>query len=127
QRILGALAERFGSLDQDVCPLRSRPGLLRGEPLDVAEWGYERDLELDLLATQRGRRGEGRHLGQRTCELLNGFYQCRARQRTLSGFVPQARGLLGQTGLAAVTREDLGLTVGNLRELALDGFGDAGM
>jgi hypothetical protein len=44
------------------------------------EWGDERDLKLDLLATQRRRAGQGRDLIERACELLNGLKQRRALQ-----------------------------------------------
>jgi hypothetical protein len=35
------------------------------------EWGYHRDLKLDLLATQRGGCGQGSSLVERTRELLD--------------------------------------------------------
>ena len=91
------------------------------------EWGYERDLKLDLLATQRGRGGQGRDLVEGARELLCGFDQRRALQRPLSRFAPQARGLLDQPSLGAVTRQQLRLALGNLGELAFEGFGDAGV
>jgi len=104
QRVFGALAERFSFFNQKMCLLRRGLGFRRGEPLDVPEWGYERDLKLDLLTTQGGRHGQGRSLGKRTGQLLNCFNQGRARQRTLSRSAPEASGLLGQTGLGAVAR-----------------------
>ena len=55
QRIFGRLAKCFGLFDQQTCPLRSRLGFRRRIPFDVDKRGYERDLELDLFATQRGR------------------------------------------------------------------------
>src|SRR6516225_8872682 len=70
QRVFGALSERFSSFDQEMCPFRSGLGFRRGKPFDVAEWSYERDLKLDLLTTQRGRRRQGRSLAKRTRELL---------------------------------------------------------
>jgi hypothetical protein len=42
------------------------------------EWIYERDLKLDLLATQRGSGRQGRDLGKRAGDLLRGFNQRRA-------------------------------------------------
>ena len=42
------------------------------------EWGYERDLKLDLLATQRWSTGQGRDLVESTGELFCGFNQRRA-------------------------------------------------
>ena len=48
----------------------------------------ERDLKLDLLATQRGSAGQGRDLVEGARELLDGFDQRRALQRPLSRFAP---------------------------------------
>ena len=127
QRVFGRLSERFSLFDQQTCPLRSRLGFRRSIPFDMHEWGYERDLKLDLLATQRGRGGQGRDLVERARELLYGFDQRRALQRPLSRFAPQARGLLDQPSLGAVTRQQFGLVLGNLGELAFESFGDAGV
>jgi hypothetical protein len=44
------LSERFSLIDQRTRPLRSRLGFWRGEPFDMEEWSYERDLNLDLFA-----------------------------------------------------------------------------
>ena len=52
QRVVKRLAERFSLFDQQTGPLHSRPGFRRGKPLEVHEWGYERDLKLDLLAPE---------------------------------------------------------------------------
>ena len=46
-------------------------------------------------------------------------------QRPLSSLAPQSRSLLDQSGLGAVTRQQFGLVLGNLGELALESFGDA--
>ena len=113
--------------DQQTCLLHSRFGFRRSIAFDMDERGYERDLKLDLLATQRGRGGQGRDLVERARELLYGFDQRRALQRPLSRLAPQARGLLDQPSLSAVTRQQLRLVLGNLGELAFEGFGDAGM
>src|SRR5271166_2987752 len=91
------------------------------------EWGYERDLKLDLFATQRWRTGQRRNLIKRVGELSRRLNQRRALQRPLSRFAPKESGLLDQTGLGAVTRQKLGLALGNRGELALKGFGDAGV
>jgi hypothetical protein len=40
----------------------------------------------------------------------------------LSGFAPQARGLLDQPGLGAVTRQQFGLGLGDVREPAFESF-----
>jgi hypothetical protein len=121
------LTERFSLLDQNTCPLRSRLGFRRGIPFDVGEWGYERDLKFDLLATQRRSGRQGRDLGKRTRELLCSFNQRRALQRLPSCFAPQAHSLLDQAGFGAVTRQQLWLRFRNLGELGLKGFGDTGV
>ena len=66
QRVIGRLPERFSLFDQQTCPLRGRLGLWRSIPFDMDEWGYERDLKLDLLATQRGSSWQSRNLVKRT-------------------------------------------------------------
>ena len=71
--------------------------------------------------------GQGRDLGKRARELLYGFDQRRTFRRPLSRFAPQARGFLDQVGLGAVTRQQFRLVLGDLRELAFDGFGDTGV
>jgi hypothetical protein len=52
QRIFRRLSERFSLLDQQTCLLRSRLGFGSGIAFDMDEWSYQRDLQLDLLATQ---------------------------------------------------------------------------
>src|SRR5262249_56466422 len=91
------------------------------------EGGYERDLKSNLLASELGSGRQGLDLGKRTSELLCGFNQRRALQRPLSRFAPEARGLLDQAGLGAVTRQQLRLTLGDIHELALECFGDTGV
>ena len=63
---------------------------------DVDERGYERDLKLDLLATQRRRCRQSGDLAEGARELLCGFCQRRALQRPLSRFAPKDRRLLDQ-------------------------------
>src|SRR4029077_14477988 len=70
---------------------------------------------------------QGRDLVERTPELLCGFDQRRALRRPLSRFAPQPRGFLDLPGLGAVTRQQLGLLLGDLRELTFEGFGDSSM
>jgi hypothetical protein len=67
---------------------------------------------------------QSRDLIEGTGDLLCSFDQGRAFQRALSGFAPQARGLLDQPCLGAVTRQQFGLGLGDVRELTLEGFGD---
>src|ERR1700746_2889050 len=93
----------------------------------MEEWGYECNLKVDFFATQGGRGGQGRGLVERTPELFRGFDQCRALRRPQSGFAPQRRGFLDLPRLGAVTRQQLGLVLGDLRELTFEGFGDSGM
>ena len=77
QGIFGRLAQRFSLLDQQTCLLRSRPGFGGGIAFDMHEWGDQRDLKLDLLATQRRRAGQGRDLIEGKGELGRGFDQRR--------------------------------------------------
>jgi hypothetical protein len=44
------------------------------------EWGYERDLKLDLFAAQRRSGRQGRDLRERAVELSSRLDQRRARQ-----------------------------------------------
>ena len=62
QWVFGRLAQGFSLLDQQACLLGSRLGFGGGVAFDMDEWGDERDLKLDLLATQRRRAGQGRDL-----------------------------------------------------------------
>src|SRR5262249_36608977 len=96
-------------------------------PFDMDERGYERDLKLDLLATQRGRGGQGRDLIESTGGLRDCLNQRRAIERPPSRFAPEKRGLLDQSGFGAVTRQQLRLVLGSLRELGLKGFSDTGV
>ena len=41
---LGRLSKRFSLFDQQTWPVRGGLGFRRGEPFDMEEWGYERDL-----------------------------------------------------------------------------------
>jgi hypothetical protein len=83
----------------------------------MEERRYERDLKLDLFATQGGRGGQGRDLVERTRKLLCGFSQRRSLRRTLSRFAPQPRGFLDLPGLGAVIGKSR-LTAALLERLA---------
>ena len=48
QRIFGRLSERLSLFDQQTRLLHSGLGFRRGVTFDMHEWGYERDLKLDL-------------------------------------------------------------------------------
>jgi hypothetical protein len=52
------------------------------------EWGYERDLKLDPLATQRRRAGQGRDLLEGPGELRRSLGQRRAVERPLTRLAP---------------------------------------
>ena len=86
---LRRFAERFGLFDQQTGPLCGRLGFRRGIAFDMEERGYQRDLKLDLLATQRRRAGQGRDLLERTRELCHGFDQRRALERPLPRLAPE--------------------------------------
>ena len=60
--------------------------------------------------------GKARNLVEGPRELSYGLDQRRARQGPLSRLAPQARGLLDQPSLGAVTRQQLGLAFGNVSE-----------
>src|SRR6516225_8283634 len=113
QRVFQRLSERFGSFDQQTCPLRSRLSFRRRKPFDMDEWGYERDLKLDLLTTQGWRARQGLNLTEGMRELLYGFNHRRARQRSLSRCAPQRRSFLDQARLGAVTRQQFRLGFGD--------------
>src|ERR1700674_1894840 len=55
QRVFGRLSQRFSLLDQQTCPLCRHFRLWSCVAFDMNEWGYERDLKIDLLAAQRRR------------------------------------------------------------------------
>ena len=109
------------------CLIESSLRFWRRKTFDVHESVRKRDLELNLFATQGCRAGQGCHLAEGTSELGRGLDQRRTRQRPLSRFAPQARGLFDQASLGAVTRQQLRLALGNLGELAFEGFGDTGV
>src|SRR5262245_4423731 len=127
QWIFRRFSERFSLLDQQTCPLHGRPGFQRRVAADMEEWGYECNLKLDFFATQGGRGGQGRDLVERTPELFGGLNKRRALRRPQSGFAPKCCGSLHLPGLGAVTRQQLGLILGELCELTFQGFGDSGM
>src|SRR5215831_9428197 len=127
QWIFRWLSERFSLLDQQTCPLHGRPGFRRRVAADMEEWGYECNLKLDFFATQDGRGGQGCDLVERTPELFGGLNKRRALRRPQSGFAPKCCGFLDLPRLGAVTRQQLGLILGDLCELTFQGFGDSGM
>ena len=61
--IFHGLSERFSLFDQQACSLHSLLGFRRRVPFDMEEWSYERDLKLNLFATQRGRGRQWRRSG----------------------------------------------------------------
>ena len=88
QRVFKRLSQRFSLFHQQTCLRRSGLRFRRSKPFDMDEWGYDRDLELDLLATQRGRAGQRCDLVQGSAELRLCFNQRRAFQRPLSRLAP---------------------------------------
>ena len=75
QRIFGRLSQGFSLFDQQTRPLRSRLGFRSSISFDMHERGYERDLKLNLLATQRRSTGQGRNLTEGSGELSYRFDQ----------------------------------------------------
>ena len=102
---LRGLSERFSLVDQRTRLLRSRLGFWRGEPFDMEEWSYERDLNLDLFAAQRGAGRQGSDLSKCAGELLCRFDQRRAFQRPPARFAPPFHRLLCETSLSKVMRQ----------------------
>ena len=88
---------------------------------------HEGDLKLDLLATKRGRARQRGNLSQRASQQSLGLQKRRTRQCSLSRLAPEDRRLLDQTRLGAVTRQQLRLAIGDIRELNFEGFGDTGV
>src|SRR6478672_11484484 len=127
QWIFRRLTKCFSLFDQKTCPLHSSPGFRRRVAPDMEEWGYECNLKFDFFATQSGCGGQDRDLVERTPELFPGFDQRRALRRPQSGFAPQRRSFLDLPRLGAVTGQQLGLVLGDVRELTFEGFGDSGM
>src|SRR6516225_2314378 len=127
QRILGGLSKRLRLFDQQTRLLNSRFGFGSSVSFDMDKRSYKGDLKLDLLAAQGRCRRQGRHLGKGTGELSHCLQQRRARKRPLSRLPPQARRLLDQPRLGAVTSHQFRLTLCDLHELALKGFGNSGV
>ena len=127
QRVVGRLSERFSLFDQQTRSFRRRLGFRRGVPFHMNEWGYERDLKLDLLATQRGVAVKVTIWSRARVSCATASTNAERASDRCPALAPQARGLLDQPGLGAVTRQQLRLALGDRRELALEGFGDAGM
>ena len=59
------------------------------------EWSYERDLQLDFIATPCRSGGQGRNLFESVFEVLCGFNQSRSRLRPFCCLPPEADSLLG--------------------------------
>src|SRR5260370_20196378 len=89
--------------------------------------GYDRDLKPELLAAPRGCEGQRRNLVEGKRELLDSFNQGRTLQGPLPSLAPQACGLLDQPGFSVVTRQQLRLGLGDLRETRFKRFGDPGV
>lgn len=127
QRIFRRLSERLGLFDEEMRALDRGPGFGRGVTANVQERGDELVLKLDFLAAQVGRARQGRDHVERAFELLLRLDQSRTLRGALSGFPPQRRGFLVMSRLGAVTRHDLGLVLGDLAELLLEGLSDSSM
>jgi hypothetical protein len=51
KRVFGRFAKHFSLFDQPTCTFYSRLCFRRSVSLDVEQWGYQRDLKFDFLAT----------------------------------------------------------------------------
>src|SRR5207344_815869 len=81
----------------------------RGVSFDVNEWCYERDLKVDLVATQRGSTGQRRDLAECTRELLCCFDQCGALQGAVPSFAPPFHSCFAEARLGEMMRQQLRL------------------
>ena len=127
QRIVGGLPERLRLLDQETRLLERCFGLGRCMALGVDQRVREIDLQLDLLAAERGCAWQRRDLAKRSRELLGGFLQRRARQRPPSGLAPKSRGFLDQARLRCNDAPAVPAGFRRCRRIAFEGLGDAGV
>lgn len=93
------LTERFDLLDKQPRSLLGRPGLGRSPPLGEHQRARERDLKLDLRATQRRTGRQGGNLIDGADVLLGRLGERRALHGALSRFAPQACGFFDQACL----------------------------
>src|SRR6516162_9815771 len=117
QWVLWGFSQRFSLFDQQAGALHGRLSFGRDISPDMEERGYERDLKLDLLATQRRSGGQGGNLVQSKGDLHHGLNKRRALQRPLSGFAPPFDCRLGHASLGEVMRKQLRLGRGGTRKL----------
>ncbi len=127
QRIFGRLSERLGLFDQETRPLNGSPGFRRRVAPDMEQRGDELDLKPDLFAAQAGRAGQARDEVERAPELFRRFHQGRALRRPPTRLSPTAPPLFRYSRLGAVSRQQLGLVLGDLAKLALEGRGNSSM
>src|SRR5271157_3798331 len=127
QRIFRRLSERLRLFNQQASALDRCSRFWRRVAPDMEEGGYKLHLKLDLIATQRGCAWQSRDQVERASELFRGFDQGRALSRPLPGLPPKRRRSFDLTRLGEVTRQQLGLVLGDLVELALEDFGDTSM
>src|SRR5215472_5202538 len=78
--VCGWLSGRFSLFDQQTCPLHGGLSFRRSISFDMEQWGYERDLKLDLFATQCRSAGQGSHLVKSAGELCHSFCERGAGQ-----------------------------------------------
>ncbi len=127
QWILWRLANGFRLFNQEAGLLRRSFGFRRRMALDVDERGKDRDLKLDLFAAQGGRAWQGGDLIECACDLFDGFQQRRTVERSLACLAPQRRGLFNESGLRAMTRQQLRLALDKVSKFALEGLGNPGV
>src|SRR5262249_11254769 len=78
--VIGWLSGCFSLFDQQTCPLHGGLSFRRGISFDMEQWGYDRDVKLDLFTTQCRSAGQGRHLVKSAGELRHSFYERGAGQ-----------------------------------------------
>ena len=90
----------------------------------MEQWGYERDLQLDLPATHRRSAGQCPNLHKSAGELGHRFYQRRAAQGLVARLAPPFDCKIVEAGLGEMMRDGFWLRRRALRNVAQD-FGGA--
>ena len=91
------------------------------------ERGNQRNLNFYFFAAKNRRSGDYCDEFESARKLSYSLHQRKTFQRPPSSPSPQARRPLDQPSFGAVTRQQFGLVLGNVRELAFEGFGNPGV
>jgi hypothetical protein len=125
QWIFGRLSERFSLFDQQTRALHGRLSFGSGIPFDMDERGYERDLQLDLFATQRRSAGQGLNLRQSAGELRHSLHQRRATQGLVGRLSPPLDRKIVEACQGEMVGDGLGLDRRAVRDITQELGGSA--